>query len=248
VSRRYDAAAYWEERLERDFDLRGTGHHSYSLAYNRWLYRAKARALERALCGVPADARALDVGCGTGWVVGRLLERGHEVEGCDIAAVAVERLARMEPRARFFETALGAEPLPRPDGSFGLVTALDVLYHLPDDTEFEHAVRDLARVLEPAGTLVVTDGLGERDRDPAAHVRFRSRPRWEAAARAAGLRGVASGPLYRWLSRDPDGGLLARLPDGVRGAIEYALDLVAPRTSHMHWAVFARDADMIPRP
>ena len=33
----YDATAYWQQRLERDFDLRGTGHLGYSLAYNRWL-------------------------------------------------------------------------------------------------------------------------------------------------------------------------------------------------------------------
>jgi hypothetical protein len=44
----------------------------------------------------------------------------------------------------------------------------------------------------------------------------------------------------RWLSWDDPIPAFARLPDGVRGALEYALELTVPRTAHLQWAVFAK--------
>src|SRR5256885_8420848 len=46
-----------------------------------------------------------------------------------------------------------AEAVPFADGSFDLVTALDVLEHLDDDVR---ALREMARVVTPAGLIAVT--------------------------------------------------------------------------------------------
>jgi SAM-dependent methyltransferase len=238
----YDPVKYWSDRLAGSFDLRGTGHWMYSEQYNRWLYRAKRRALRRALTALRPPLRALDVGSGTGWVVEQLLAWGATVDGSDIAEPALAGLRRRHPGLDFFELAIGTDAVPRPDGAYDLVTAFDVLYHVTDDARWNAAVQELARVLRPRGRLVVTDGLDADDRQPAPHVRFRSAERWTEAATAAGLELATTGPLFRWLSRNRQAAGFRRLPDGLRGPLEYSLERLAPRRPHMRWAVLVKTA------
>ncbi|MBA3301465.1 MAG: class I SAM-dependent methyltransferase, partial [Thermoleophilaceae bacterium] len=229
MTERYEARRYWSERLESRFDLSGTGHQDYSPAYNEWLYKAKHRALDRALKGVilPGD-RVLDIGSGTGWVVENLLRRGAAVTGCDIAPVSVERLSDRFPDTTFHQCQIGAEPLPGEDGSYDIVTAMDVIYHVTDDQAFEAGLAEIARVLGPGGHLVATDRLGEENHDDADHVRFRSRRTWDAAAGQLGLERVRVVPMYRWLSGPRDRRILRRIPDRVRGPLEYFFETAAP--------------------
>ena len=236
----YRPADYWSKRLAADFSLRGTGHQCYSEGYNAWLYKAKGRALDRALEGLTPPVAALDIGSGVGWVVEQLLARRFEVDGCDIADVAVERLQDRFPAVPFFRAEVGADPLPRPDASFDLVTMLDVAYHVVDEDRFDAAIADLARVLRPGGRLVVTDGLGDVDVVPAAHVRFRCRDRWEEAAAASGLVVADVFACFRWISRDQDVPVFRRLPGRIRGAIEYALDRTVPRSPFLRCAVLRK--------
>jgi SAM-dependent methyltransferase len=236
----YRPEEYWTERLTSDFNLRGTGHICFSEGYNRWLYRAKRRVLRRALHGLQAPMHALDIGSGVGWVVDQLLAAGASVEGCDVAEVAVERLRASHPNATFFVAAWGTAPISRPDQSYDVVTLLDVAYHVVDDDRWAVGVRDAARLLRPGGRLIVTDSLGRDDAAPAPHVRFRSRARWERTARDAGLELVTVMRYVAWLSRDRDAVGFGRMSDNVRGAVEYLLEVVAPRPAHLRGAVFVR--------
>lgn len=236
----YDPKSYWSERLGREFNLRGTGHIAYSRGYNAWVYRAKRRALWRALRAVPAQTPALDVGSGTGWVVRELLRAGMSVEGCDLVPESVERLSAELPEVRFFEVRIGSEPLPAPDGRYGLVTALDVLYHITDDAAWGSALNEIARVMRGGAALVVSDGFGSAEREPAGHVRFRSLSRWERAAEKADLALETVSPLYRWLSRDRRPGVTTKVPGALRGGMEYGLERLWPREPHMRCAVLRR--------
>lgn len=237
----YEPERYWSDRLTRDFTLRGTGHIEYSEGYNRWLYRAKGRALWRAVGFLPPGTRALDVGSGTGWAIAQLQRARASVAGCDVAPVAVERLRERFPGVAFDRFELGRDRLPHADGSFDLVTLLDVAYHVVDDAAWTSGVLELARVLAPGGRLVVIDRLGPQDERPDPHVHFRSRSAWENAARPTGLRLVRLVPCYRWMSRRPkESVLLARLPGRARGAIEYGLDRSVLRRPRMRVGVFVR--------
>ncbi|HYI38552.1 MAG TPA: methyltransferase domain-containing protein [Thermoleophilaceae bacterium] len=232
----YEPRTYWSKRLDEHFSLQGVGHVAYTDGYNRWLYRAKRDALDKALAGVGQGPDALDVGSGVGWVVAELRARGLHVQGCDITDVAVERLTERFPDSRFFQASVGERPLPCEDDSFDVITMMDVAYHITDDALWKAAVADLGRVLRPGGRLVVTDGMRDEPANPASHVRFRTRAQWTEAARPAGMEMLGQGSLYRWLSRDRGLRGWRRLPDGPRGAVEYALERLHAGSPHMSWA------------
>lgn len=238
VTVRYEPATYWDTRLRRNFSLRGVGHHQYAEHYNSWVYRAKARALRKALPAPAPGAKALDVGSGVGWVVQQLLGAGYDVVGCDISPYAVEQLSATFPEQRFFQLRLGEDTLPH-DVRYDVVTILDVTYHIVDDMLWTRGVHDLAAALRPGGQLIVIDAFGAETRDPASHVRFRSLDMWRDVAAHAGLSLESVRPVYRWLSRDTQGPATARLPQRLRGPVEFALETLVPRAPHMRIARFS---------
>jgi 2-polyprenyl-3-methyl-5-hydroxy-6-metoxy-1,4-benzoquinol methylase len=102
-----------------------------------------------ALAGSPE--RALDVGCSTGYLAQRLVERGARVVGIEADPFAAE-----EARAVCEEVLVGdveSLELAFPPQSFDLVICGDLLEHLRDPGAFLERTRPLLR---PAGRLVLT--------------------------------------------------------------------------------------------
>jgi SAM-dependent methyltransferase len=112
--------------------------------------RILLQVLDRYLGKGGADQRRiLDVGCGTGTMLTYLASYG-QVQGVDIDEEAVGYCRERG----LVEVRLGsAETLPFADNSFDLVTALDVVEHLDDDTA---ALREIRRVLRPGGKVLIT--------------------------------------------------------------------------------------------
>ena len=96
--------------------------------------------------------RVLDVGCQTGALAIAMAGRGADVTGVDVEEKLVEG-ARIRARghgvAPTFRVAV-AEAMPFGDASFDAVTFVDVIEHVADARA---AVREIARVLRPGGTL-----------------------------------------------------------------------------------------------
>jgi SAM-dependent methyltransferase len=158
------------------------------LERGHWWFRGRRRLLARLLprLGLPARARVLDVGCGTGANGPVLAAADRFAVGVDASGLALALGQRTGHAARL--RADGAA-LPIADASFDLVCALDVLEHLDDDAA---AVGELRRVLRPDGALLVFVpalrllwGL----QDELAHHRRRYAPRQlRALIAGAGLR------------------------------------------------------------
>ncbi|MFB6347320.1 MAG: methyltransferase domain-containing protein [bacterium] len=76
--------------------------------------------------------RWLDAGCGGGWIIEKLLQEWESgrVAGLDISETRLVEAHHRNPEVEFIRAPV--EKIPYPDNSFELVTALDVIEHIPD--------------------------------------------------------------------------------------------------------------------
>ncbi|MFD4608944.1 class I SAM-dependent methyltransferase [Streptomyces sp. NPDC058440] len=112
---------------------------------------------------VPAGARVLDAGCGTGRVMIRLAELGYDCVGVDLDASMLAVARKQAPGLPWFQADLAAfEPdrLGVPADFDLVVAAGNILPLLAAGTEAA-AVGRLAAVLRPGGLLVAGFGLDE---------------------------------------------------------------------------------------
>jgi SAM-dependent methyltransferase len=138
---------------------------------SHWWYRGIRAIGDALLAGrVPAGARVLDAGCGTGGFLVHAQEAWApaRLAGADLAEAAIASARERIPQAELQVAPLSA--LPFEDASFDLVVTQDVLQHVHED-ELDASVSELRRVLAPNGTLLVrTNGSRRlrRERDDRA--------------------------------------------------------------------------------
>lgn len=94
-------------------------------------------------------ARALDVGCGVGQVVGRLTQAGFEAYGVDVSEPNIRRAREFTERCQLYD----GKRLPFPDHHFASVGALNVLEHVDEPEAF---IAELVRVTAIGGKIVLS--------------------------------------------------------------------------------------------
>lgn len=96
--------------------------------------------------------RVLDVGCGEGYFLRRLVDKkGVALKGVDISDANLSFARRLVPKAGFLNA--DARRLPFDDSSFDCVTCLEVLDHFTDS---DAILGEARRVLEDGGTLILS--------------------------------------------------------------------------------------------
>lgn len=139
--------ADFEERARRyDEGRRGRVHHEIS-----------ERACRLALGLSPQPQDVLDVGCGTGYLLGLLaaaLPDPLELAGVDPAPSMVEVATSRATDSRLHFSQGVAEQLPFPDARFDLVVSTTSFDHWTDQPR---GLAECARVLRPGGRLVLAD-------------------------------------------------------------------------------------------
>lgn len=175
---------------------------------NYWFRRHEAAY--RALLPFAAGARVLEAGCGEGYGAALLAKRAHHVVALDYDAQTAAHVRAAYPMVSTLRGDLQRMPLA--DASVELVANLQVIEHLWDQPGF---VAECARVLRPAGTLLVTtpnrltfspgSGSGEKPLNPfhtreltAAELRALLETRF-TVSRLLGLRHAPR--LQRWERR-----------------------------------------------
>jgi 2-polyprenyl-3-methyl-5-hydroxy-6-metoxy-1,4-benzoquinol methylase len=103
------------------------------------------------LAGDVRGLAVLDAGCGTGYLSGKLRDKGARVTGVDFAGRMIE-IARADHPGIDFRVDSCTELATCADGQFDLVVANYVLMDTPD---LEATMRAFARVLKPGGAAVL---------------------------------------------------------------------------------------------
>jgi SAM-dependent methyltransferase len=132
--------------MDRDYELQ-----THRAEDRHWWYRGRRTVLDRVVedLRVPARARILDAGCGSGRNMVELARHGT-VTGIELSQTSVS-LAREREAGEVVEGSV--LDMPFEADSFDLAASLDVIEHLEDDLQ---ALRELRRVVAPGGTLLVT--------------------------------------------------------------------------------------------
>lgn len=110
------------------------------ILHDRLVFSRRTKVLADALAAIiPADTRSiLDVGCGDGLIDALLATRRPE-----IAITGVDVLVRPHPHIKVMQ--FDGAHLPFADGSFDVVTFVDVLHHTDDPTILLREAKRVAR-------------------------------------------------------------------------------------------------------
>jgi SAM-dependent methyltransferase len=141
---------------------------AFELLYrNRWLYwlastipfAGQWRVWQRRVMPRIVGDRLLEVGCGTGTLLGDLLAAGYDCVAVDaspqmVAATHAELRRRRLDHSPTRVWKARAQDLPFTDGAFDTVISTFPSPYIAD----ERAIREIARVLRPGGRLVVVVG------------------------------------------------------------------------------------------
>ena len=107
----------------------------------------------------------LDIGCGGGATLKRLLKRsnGAQVYGIDISEESVAKARKVNAAVldkHVFVCQGSAEKLPYDDGKFDLVTAVETVYFWPN---LPGCLQEVRRVLKPGGRFAIMVEVIEGD-------------------------------------------------------------------------------------
>ena len=199
---------------------------------------------------LPAGSLILEPGCGSGKFSLTLASIGHHVITLDYVAGVLSAIRRTDerltpPAGALSGICLGSlERLPFSEATFDLVMNEGVIEHWLDDAERASVLREMVRVIRPAGVVAVIVPNGAHPLLPTWEKRmpaFRDAPpmtHYSAASLErdlfqAGLREIAVDGIYPWRSA-------VRLPPWDRlYFLAAALDrwMPAPRRIRQRWAI-----------
>jgi SAM-dependent methyltransferase len=129
--------------------------HMFEEEENHWWYIGMRNIVLSLLPpdALPANPRALDAGCGTGFNLGWLKQKYNaNITGFDYSQLGLEFCRR---RGGDSLSRADAASIPFTSGIFDLVVCFDVLTQLKDEAARNSALREFQRVLKPGGRLLL---------------------------------------------------------------------------------------------
>ncbi len=112
--------------------------------------RRKVRRVLETLANRIGGGRLLDVGCGTGFIVGLAADLFESVDGIDITPAMIAKVDTAAGNIRLHTGA--AESMPFADGTFDMASSYAFMHHVEDH---RRVLCEVARVLRPGGLFYI---------------------------------------------------------------------------------------------
>ncbi len=156
---------YWENRLEENFGLHGTGYIGLGKKYNNFLYRVRKYVFLHKMKSMNnnfSNLDVLDIGCGTGFYIelwNKLNTR--TISGIDITNVAVNNLKNKYPDKTFYRVDISNKhDIENLDiKKYDIISAFDMLFHIVDDKKYDMAIKNIYSLLKPNGIFIFSDNF-----------------------------------------------------------------------------------------
>ncbi len=122
----------------------------FKLEKENWWFRVRRNIIFWFLnkYKIGPEKKILDYGCGSGFLVGQMQERGLDAFGADLSEEAIRVGLSRGVKNLYME-----DRLDFPDESFDVILALDVIEHIEDDYG---ALGRLQKLLKPGGCMIIT--------------------------------------------------------------------------------------------
>lgn len=131
--------------------------------------------LERFLCGVDSDTQLIEVGCGTGRFLRHGQDLGYKILGADLSEAMILQAQRNTQENTSFCIADGCN-LPFDDCSFGGVYSIRTVNQLPSRRHALSLVKEMVRICEPGGKLLVEfvngEGLFNKRHEECTYIKY----------------------------------------------------------------------------
>lgn len=140
----------------------------YDAMAERYMQTRKLEARDGKYLGllfaaVPPGSQILDLGCGSGVPLTKMMAERYAVTGVDISQNQIDLARKNLPGAQFIKQDMTA--LDFPDGAFDAVASYLALLHVPKE-EKPALYANIFRMLKPGGALIMMIGQDEWDSVP----------------------------------------------------------------------------------
>ena len=103
---------------------------------------------------IPREGLGLDLGCGHGWYLSEMVERGRSMIGMDLSLNQLGNAREFcDPNTRFLQGDVLAIPVA--DRSVDYAYCVNAMHHIEDAEAQVRAVTEMLRVLKPGGVLFI---------------------------------------------------------------------------------------------
>jgi ubiquinone/menaquinone biosynthesis C-methylase UbiE len=247
MEEKYKPEAYWEKRFAEKVDLTTVGQMGLGYIYNSWLYKARFRAVRRALRKLRiriSGKTLIDVGAGSGaWIP--FWERCgvSRIVGLDITSASVSALQKKYPQFKFFQGDICSALPFHQEEKFDIVTVFDVLFHIVDDEDFHNAVSNLSRLVKEGGLVLISDGFGKNSYGPIYHEYHRTFQQYMNELNRIRLQPIHFEPIF-FVMTTPICASDSKSGQFLSKSIGIMLRIIALAASHQqfakmnHWAGF----------
>jgi SAM-dependent methyltransferase len=201
----FDPRGYWDARHTKRYGPESVGYAGLGVPYNVWMYRVRAHVVAREMRSARINLKAcdvLDIGSGTGFYLALWDKLGaRSVTGADFAPFAVRSLAEKFPAHRIVELDVTSTTLAADLGTFDLVSAFDIFYHIIEDDRYAQAFRNVKACLRPKGYFVFSENFMPGQRETGVHQVSRSRAEIAQVLSDNGFEVIRRAPVFFLMNR-----------------------------------------------